>query len=81
VERTATFVTAEKPTRLVCAREAEDVGAPATLDSFAPHKWERQNDSKRLMLDTWIIRKLARILLKTSAIEEGAVVHDGEWSP
>jgi hypothetical protein len=41
---------------------------------------EQQKDSKRLMLDTWIIRNLIRVPLGMSALEEGVVVADGEWS-
>jgi hypothetical protein len=32
------------------------------------------------MFDTWIIHNLIRVLLGTSALEEGAMVADGEWS-
>jgi hypothetical protein len=46
VERSATSETAEEPTRIVGIRESVDMGAPATLDSFNPKKWERQKDRR-----------------------------------
>jgi hypothetical protein len=33
------------------------------------------------MLNTWIIHNVVRVPLGTSALEEGAMVADGEWSP
>jgi hypothetical protein len=36
VEKSATSKKVEEPTCIVGIREAGDVGAPATLDSFAP---------------------------------------------
>jgi hypothetical protein len=48
VERLTTFETVEEPTRIVGVREAIDVGALATLDSFVPIV-RMETDRKRFM--------------------------------
>jgi hypothetical protein len=67
VDRSATSETVEEPTRIVGVREAGDMGAPWIV---SPHKWERQKDSERWMLNTWITRNLIRVPIGKSSLEE-----------
>jgi hypothetical protein len=50
----------EEPTSIVGIREARDVGAPATLDSFAPTVG-METDRKNSYLDIWIDHNHIRV--------------------
>jgi hypothetical protein len=59
----------EKPAINVSIREARDVGAPATLDSFTPTARERKRRRKEILDDGGTSG-----LLEMSALKEGVVV-------
>jgi hypothetical protein len=63
----------EEPNRIVGLGEAGDVGAPVTLDSFAPNSWNRDRQN-RVYLWTPGSTEPYQMTFGKSALEEGAVI-------